>query len=174
MYRIVSRFLALFYFYLPPRLSFSLLLKRATNTLSLSLSSGEAKSLKKKKRFEREESSKTKRDLFSREILIQEFHLSSEHAHSRTHSKTPKRQIHFARSIIGTRALSFSSSLRSLSVRSPTAAPCTQKKSFLGEEISAPSIASSFLYRTCDARSHLALTKFPTFSRDEARRSRCF
>jgi hypothetical protein len=39
MYRIVSRFLALFYFYLPPRLSFSLLLKRATNTLSLSLSS---------------------------------------------------------------------------------------------------------------------------------------
>ena len=34
MYRIVSRFLALFYFYLPPRLSFSLLLKRTTNTLS--------------------------------------------------------------------------------------------------------------------------------------------
>ena len=134
MYRIVSRFLALFYFYLPPRLSFSLLLKRATNTLSLSLSSGEAKSLKKKKRFEREESSKTKRDLFSREILIEEFHLlkakrsASEHAHSRTHSKTPKRQIHFARSIIGTRALSFSSSLRSLSVRSTTAAPCTRRR----------------------------------------------
>ena len=68
MYRIVSRFLALFYFYLPPRLSFSLLLKRATNTLSLSLSSGEAKSLKKKKRFEREESSKTKRPFFARDF----------------------------------------------------------------------------------------------------------
>ena len=135
MYRIVSRFLALFYFYLPPRLSFSLLLKRATNTLSLSLSSGEAKFSEEKEEIrEREESSKTKRDLFSREILIEEFHLlkakrrSSEHAHSRTHSKTPKRQIHFARSIIGTRALSFSSSLRSLSVRSPTAAPCTPRR----------------------------------------------
>jgi len=74
MYRIVSRALALFYFYLPPRLSFSLLLKRTTNALSLSPPSGEAKSLKKKKRFERERNRPKKRsDLFSREILIEEF-----------------------------------------------------------------------------------------------------
>ena len=111
MYRIVSRALALFYFYLPPHLSFSLLLKRTTNALSLSPPSGEAKSLKKKKRFERENRPENEATFF-REILIEEFHLlkakrsSSEYAYSRTHrehSKHPN-DAHFARSI-GTRSV---------------------------------------------------------------------
>ena len=179
MYRIVSRFLALFYFYLPPRLSFSLLLKRATNTLSLSLSSGEAKSLKKKKRFEREESSKTKRPFFARDfnLRVSPFKSKTKVLRARTFANTLKNtqttntfralDYWYARSVVLIfSALTFCAFAHGCAVY--------QKKSFLGEEISAPSIASSFLYRTCDARSHLALTKFPTFSRDEARRSRCF
>ena len=76
-----------------------------------------------------------------RMILIQEFHLlkakrrSSEHAHSRTHrehSKHPNdKYISRARLV---RALSFSSFLRSLSVRSPTAAPCTRRNLFWGKK----------------------------------------
>jgi hypothetical protein len=107
IYRIVSRALALFYFYLPPRLSFSLLLKRTTNTLS-SFRGGKISEEKEEIRENRPENEAT----FFRKILIKEFHLlkakrsSSEYAYSRTHrehSKHPN-DVHFARSI-GTRSV---------------------------------------------------------------------
>ena len=91
MYRIVSRFLALFYFYLPPRLSFSLLLKRTTNTLS-SFRGGKISEEKEEIRENRPENEAT----FFREILIKEFHLRNRkklslvvddwYAHTQTHT----------------------------------------------------------------------------------------
>jgi len=71
MYRIVSRALALFYFYLPPRLSFSLLLKRATNTLSLSLLRGGK--ISEEKEEIRERGIVQNEATFFREILIYYF-----------------------------------------------------------------------------------------------------
>jgi hypothetical protein len=92
VYRIVSRFLALFYFYLPPRLSFSLLVKRAT-TLSLSSFRG-GKISEEKEEIRERESSKTKRPFFARDFNLL-FHLRNRkkrslvvddwYAHTQTH-----------------------------------------------------------------------------------------
>jgi hypothetical protein len=91
IYRIVSRALALFYFYLPPRLSFSLLLKRTTNTLS-SFRGGKISEEKEEIRENRPENEAT----FFRKILIKEFHLRNRkklslvvddwYAHTQTHT----------------------------------------------------------------------------------------
>ena len=156
---------------------------RDQHSLSLSPPSGEAKSLKKKKRFERERNRPKKRsDLFSREILIEEFQpfkSKTKCLRARTFANTLKNtqttntfralDYWYARSVVLIfSALTFCAFAHGCAVY--------QKKSclFWGKKFPLVSIASSFLYRTCDARSHLALTKFPTFSRDEARRSRCY
>jgi len=100
IYRIVSRSLALFYFYLPLRLSFSLLLKRAT-THSLSLLRGGKISQ------EKEENRPKRSDLFSRDFNLI-FHLRNRkklslvvddwYAHTQTHTRARARSLSLSRS----------------------------------------------------------------------------